>query len=92
MLVSNKGEKPIKYLTVLFVNTFLFFDIPPGASVPLKIPAPRGDSQWIGVEGFLTDGTQIPFKTKLFKRPSSQTQHPEYELVITNSNSVISER
>lgn len=90
--VSNRGEKSIKYLRVQSVNTFLLFDIQPGTSALLKIPAPRGDRQWIAVAGSLTDGPAIPFNSKLFDRHSRQRQHTEYELVITNSNSVISER
>jgi hypothetical protein len=62
LLVSNKAEKSVKYLRVQSENTFLLFDMQSGTSISLVLPAPRGDSQWIAVEGAFTDGTEIPFK------------------------------
>lgn len=60
LIVQNRSGKPLKSLFVHAVSTFLVVDMRPGASLSLKAPKPRGDWQWIVLEGVLDDGTKIP--------------------------------
>lgn len=55
----------------------------------MKIPAPRGDSQSIAVEGMFADGQFIPFQHKSFDWRSSQSNSFDYQLEITASGSLV---
>jgi|SRR5687767_16023309 len=59
LIVQNRSGKPVKCLFIDAVSKFLAVDIRPGASLSLRVPKPRGDWQWIGLEGALDDGTKI---------------------------------
>src|SRR5687768_17984531 len=54
-----RSGKPVKCLFIDAVSKFLAVDIRSGASLSLRVPKPRGDWQWIGLEGALDDGTKI---------------------------------
>ena len=89
LLVSNRAARTIKYIRVQSENKFLLFELPTGTSVSLNIPAPRGDSQWIALQGAFLDGKEIPFNSKTFNRRSTQRQHSVYEISIEESGSII---
>ena len=89
LTVRNSSQKHIKYIRVQSVNKFLLFDVEPAASISVKIPAPRGDSQWIAVEGVFSDGQIIPFNHRSFDRRSSQSNSVSYQVEITSSSSLI---
>jgi hypothetical protein len=89
LLISNRADRTIKYLRVQSENKFLLFELPSGTSVSLNVPAPRGDSQWIGLEGAFSDAKEIPFNSKSFNRRSTQRKHSFYEISIDESGSNI---
>ena len=84
LVVSNLSSKRIKYLRVQSLNKFLLMDFEPISSVSMEIPAPRGDFQWIAVEGMFSDGEVIPFSHENFYRRSSQDDRSVYEIQITS--------
>jgi hypothetical protein len=87
--VENRETKTIKYLRVQAVNKLLICELRTGSSVTVGIPAPRGDSQWIAVEGGFTNGAAIPFTWKSFDRRSRQQQHFTYQISIDSSGPTI---
>lgn len=89
LTIRNSSQKHIKYIRVQSLNKFLLFDVEPAASILVKIPAPRGDSQWIAVEGVFSDGQIIPFNYGSFDRQSSHSNSVSYRLEITSSDSLI---
>lgn len=89
LTVRNSSRKPIKYIRVQSLNKFLLFDFEPGTSVSLRIPSPRGDSQWIAVEGVFSDGQIVPFNHQDFDRRSTQLNRFEYQIEISSSGSSI---
>ena len=89
LLVSNRAAVTIKNVRIQSENKFLLFELPSGTSVSLNIPAPRGDSQWIALEGAFSDGKEIPFRSKTFNRRSTQRKHSVYEMSIDESGSII---
>ena len=89
LLVSNRAATTIKYLRVQSENKFLLFELPSGTSVSLDIPAPRGDSQSIALQGAFADGKEIPFNSKTFNRRSTQRKHSVYEISVDESGSII---
>jgi hypothetical protein len=89
LILTNRASKSIQWLRVQSVNKHLIFEMPTGNSIQLEMPAPRGDSQWIGVEGAFTDGKKIEFSAKSFDRKNSQSKRSTYDLVITDSAVVI---
>lgn len=58
----------------------------------LKIPAPPLDSQWIGVEGFFSNGAKLLFTSRSFNRPSSQHSRSIYFILITDSELIIGDK
>lgn len=92
LVVFNAAATPIKYLRVQSVNRFLLFEIPPGASVALEIPSPRGDSQDIALEGSFTNDKQILFNSKSFNRRSTQRKRFAYEISIDESGCFIANK
>ena len=89
LVVANRAAGPIKYLHVQSENKFLLFELKPGSSVSLVIPAPRGDLQLIALQGSFLDGKEIPFNSKDFNRRSTQQKHSRYEITIDESSSII---
>lgn len=86
--VENKTSKPIRYLQVESVNKFLLFDLHPGASVSLTLPAPTLNSQWIAAEGLFSSGEKIRFTSRSFDRRSSP--HVSlYKVFVTDSETII---
>ncbi len=59
IVVENKTRKVIPYLRVTSVDSFLMFEIQPGASSTLVVSAPRTDNRWVNVEGEFLDGKKI---------------------------------
>jgi hypothetical protein len=55
----------------------------------MEIPAPRGDFQWIAVEGLFLDGQVIPFNHKSFDRRSTQEIRSNYRIEINSNGSLI---
>jgi len=51
IVVLNKTAETILYLRIVSVDTFLLFDVQPGAASTLAVSAPRTDSRWVSVEG-----------------------------------------
>lgn len=89
LLVANKTAKPIKWLRIQSENKFLLFDIQPGTSSTLEIPATRTDSQWIALEGAFYDGKEIKFTSKSFDRRHTQRQRFLYEVSILETGLTI---
>lgn len=87
--VQNETAQSVKYLHVESLNQFLIFDMQPGTLTAVDVPAPRGDSQWIAVEGIFTNGTQIHFKSESFDRPRSRSDRFIYQLLVRESGPVI---
>jgi hypothetical protein len=85
LTVENKSGKLIKYLRVQSENKFLIFELGSGKSISLKIPAARGDSQWIAVAGAFADGLEIPFKSRSFEK----RQHSNYRIGVLLSDTTI---
>ena len=85
LTVENKAGKLIKYLRVQSENKFLIFELGSGKSISLKIPAARGDSQWIAVAGAFADGLEIPFKSASFDK----RQHSNYHIAVALSDTTI---
>lgn len=85
LTVDNNAGKLIKYLRVQSENRFLIFELGSGKSISLKIPAARGDSQWIGVAGAFADGIEIPFKSGSFDK----RQHSNYHIRVAPSDTNI---
>jgi hypothetical protein len=59
IVVENETQKLIKYLRVTSLDSFLLFDIQPGATFTLPVAEPRADLRWIEVEGEFDDGQRI---------------------------------
>ena len=91
LIVQNRSGKPVKTLFVHAVSTFLVVDMRPGGSLSLKAPKPRGDWQWIVLEGVLDDGTRIPRHDKNF-RQHRKRESCTYLLSILESGSAIETR
>jgi len=89
LVVRNSSPKPIKYIRVQSLNKFLLLDLAEGSSVSMKIPAPRGDSQWLAVEGVFSDGQIIPFNDQSFNRQSTQLNSFHYQIEISSNGSLI---
>lgn len=89
--VENKAGKPIKYLCVQSVNKFLTFDLRSGALISVKIPAPRSDYQWIGIEGAFSDGASIPFYSRSFDRRFRKSQDSIYQISVGEAGASIDE-
>lgn len=85
LMVENKAGKLIKYLRIQSGNKFLVFELGAGTSILLKIPAARGDSQWIAVEGAFADGLGIPFTSGSFDK----RQHSRYHIGVGPSGTTI---
>jgi hypothetical protein len=85
LMVENQAGKLIKYLRVQAENKFLVFELASGTSISLKIPAARGDSQWIAIEGAFADDEKIPFKSASFDK----RQHSNYHICIGPSDATI---
>jgi hypothetical protein len=83
LIVRNSTNRTVNYMRVQAVNKFLIFDIEPGSSISLQIPAPRGDSQWIALEGAFDDNQKIDFYHKSFDRSSTQRVRFDYQVLIT---------
>jgi hypothetical protein len=66
LTIKNSTDKTIKYLRVLSENEFLILDIAPGSGMTVRIPAARGDSQSISVEGAFNDEVKIGFAHNSF--------------------------
>lgn len=64
--VQNKTDKVIEYLRVTSIDSFLLFDIPPGATTTLTVSPPRSDNRWISVTGEFRDRQQIGQKGEGF--------------------------
>jgi len=89
LIVSNRAAKSIAYLRIQSVNKFLLFDIQPGATILLEVPAPRSDSQYIGLQGTFTGDEQISFNSKDFDRRSTHRKRFVYQISIDESGSSI---
>lgn len=89
--IQNSSNRAVKFMRVQALNKFLVFDISPGASISLQIPAPRGDSQWIASEGSFDDNEKIDFHYKSFDRHSTQRVSCNYQILITPSGIRIEE-
>ena len=85
LTVENNAGKLIKYLRVQSGNKFLIFELGSGKSISLKIPAARGDSQWIAVAGAFADGLEIPFESGSFDK----RQHSNYHIGVALSDTTI---
>jgi hypothetical protein len=83
LIIQNSSDKAVKYLRAQGVSIFLIFDIEPGSSFSVQIPAPRGDTQSIAVWGAFNDNQEIVFSTKGFDRHSTQRVHTNYQIRIT---------
>jgi hypothetical protein len=59
IVVQNKTKRGIGYLRVTSIDSFLLFDIQPGATITLVVSAPRADNTWITVEGEFFELQQI---------------------------------
>ena len=59
LTVVNKTDKTIKYLEVVSVDKFLFFDMQPGDVVNLLNSQPRGDYKSFYVSGEFVDGRSV---------------------------------
>ena len=92
IIVQNRSRKPIRCLFIHAVSNFLVLDLRPGASLGLKVPKSKGDSQWFGFEGILDDGTNVPRKFEDFNRTGTRTVNCTYELSILESGSTIETR
>jgi hypothetical protein len=90
--VQNKTSRSIRYLHLESLNKFLVFDVQPGSSTSLEVPAPHSDSQWIAVEGTFSDSDTIKFSSRSFDRRSSQPVRSFYEVLITESGAIIEEK
>lgn len=89
LIVTNRAAKSIQWLRIQSFNKFLVLEMPAGDSTQVELPAPRGDSQWIGAEGAFTEGEKIQFKARTFDRRGSQRNHFVYKLAITDSGFTI---
>ena len=85
LTVENNAGKLIKHLRVQSENKFLIFELRSGESISLKIPAARGDSQWIAVAGAFADGLEIPFKSESFDK----RHHSNYHIAVALSDTTI---
>jgi hypothetical protein len=59
IVIVNRTDRVIHYLQVTSVDSFLLFDIPPGALTTLVASAPRSDLRWLAAEGEFVDGRKI---------------------------------
>lgn len=91
LIIHNSSDKAVKYLRAQGVNKFLIFDIEPGSSISVQIPAARGDSQSISAEGAFNDNQKIGFYQRSFDRHSTQRVHTNYKIRITPSDILIEE-
>lgn len=91
LIVQNRSGRPVKCLFINAVSKFLVMDMRPGASLSLKAPKPRGDWQWIVLEGVLDDGTRIPRHDKSF-RQHRKKENCAYLLSILESGAAIETR
>ena len=85
LLIRNGSDRAVKFMRVQALNKFLVFDLEPGSSISLQIPAARGDSQWIAVEGAFNDNEKIGFYQRSFDRRSTQRVRFNYKILITPS-------
>ena len=89
IIVQNRSGKPLRCLFIHAVSNFLVLDLRPAASLSLKVPKSRGDSHWLGFEGTLDDGTNIPRKFGDFDRRGTRERDCTYLLSIFKSSSAI---
>ncbi|HEU4869854.1 MAG TPA: hypothetical protein VFT08_03315 [Pyrinomonadaceae bacterium] len=89
IIVQNRSGKLIRCLFVRSVSKFLVLDFRPEASLNLKVPKTKGDSQWFLFEGILDDGTNIPRKHGDFDRRGTRERDCTYLLSIVESGSAI---
>lgn len=59
IVVQNKTDKVIEYLRVTSTDTFLLFDIQPGATFTLVDSDARSDTRWINVQGEFPERRKI---------------------------------
>ena len=59
IVIVNRTDRVVHYLQVTSVDSFLLFDIPPGALTTLTASAPRSDLRWLAAEGEFVDGRKI---------------------------------
>jgi hypothetical protein len=58
-LVTNKSDKPIRYLKVVSDDAYLLFDLQPGSTTSIKIPSANSSLLYINVEGEFSDNVKI---------------------------------
>lgn len=85
LIIQNSSNRAVKFMRIQALNKFLVFDIQPGSSISLQIPAARGDSQWIALEGAFIDNEGIDFYQRSFDRRSTQRVRHDYRIRITPS-------
>lgn len=59
IVIQNKTNKVIKYLRVRSIDSFLLFDLQPGATLTLDTSGPQANSSWLTVEGEFTGRWKI---------------------------------
>ena len=91
LIIENSSNRAVQFMRVQALNKFLVFDIQPGSSISLQIPAARGDSQWIALEGAFNDNQKIGFYQRSFDRRSTQRVRFNYQILITPSGIQIEE-
>lgn len=87
--VENRASKPIKYLRIESESKFLLFEIPSESSVSLDIPAARGDSRWIALQGVFSDGIEIPFNSQSLGTSSRRREQSTYQVSVGESTTKI---
>lgn len=88
LVISNRASDSVKYLRVQALNQVLVFDLQPGTSVSLDIPA-RDDWRYIELQGSFSDGREIPFHSNTFDRRSTDRKGSVYQITIYESGSTI---
>jgi len=91
VIIQNSSNRAIKYVRLQALNEFLIFDIEPGSSISVLIPAARGDSQWIALSAAFNDNQKIDFYPRSFDRRSTQRVRFNYKILITPSGLQIEE-
>lgn len=91
LVIKHNGKEALKCLRIHAVNKFLVFDLEPGSSISVQIPAARGNSQSIAVEGAFRNDQKIGFQQRSFDRRSDQQTRSNYQIQITDSDIKIAE-
>jgi len=89
ILVFNKSDKVIDYLKVTSVDSFLLFNIQPGAITELAVSPSRGDSRWINVVGEFSEGQCVKEHGVGFLLPEERNEPFSYYIYITEGDSNI---